>query len=83
MIYSLRNPTISGMPAVVTIYKYRNCKVVIESCALYNVVTWQNEILVVIELELQALLWINGDNTIFQLSFHTPKKKFQKWKKTF
>jgi hypothetical protein len=54
MIYSLHDPTVSGMPALVTIYKHRKCKVVIESFALYNVG--------VIELELQALLSINGDN---------------------
>jgi hypothetical protein len=44
-IHAPTNPTISGMPALVTLDKYRNCKLVIDNCAPYKVTLARNEVL--------------------------------------
>jgi hypothetical protein len=50
-IHALQNPTISGMPAWVSVDKYRNCKMVINNGAHYDIVIARNEVLGVLELE--------------------------------
>ena len=50
-VHAPQNPTISGMPAWVTLDKYKNCKMVIDNCAPYDVVIARNEILGVLEFE--------------------------------
>ncbi len=40
-----QNPTIAGMPAWVTLGKYKNCKVMIDNCAPYDVMLARNEVL--------------------------------------
>ncbi len=50
-IHALQNPTISGMPAWVTVDKYKNCKMVIDNCAPYDVVIARNEVLGILEFE--------------------------------
>jgi hypothetical protein len=36
-IHTPTNPTISGMPALVTLDKYKHCKLVIDNCAPYEI----------------------------------------------
>jgi hypothetical protein len=50
-VHAPQNPTISGMPAWVTLDKYKNCKMVIDNCAPYDIVIARNEILGVLEFE--------------------------------
>jgi hypothetical protein len=51
MIHAPQNPTISGMPAWVTIDKFKNCKMVIDNCAPYDIVIARNEVLGILEFE--------------------------------
>jgi hypothetical protein len=37
-IHAPQHPTISGMPAWVTLDSYRNCKIIIDNCAPYDIV---------------------------------------------
>jgi len=50
-IHAPQNPTISGMPAWVTLDKYKNCKMVIGNCLPYNIVIVRNKVLGVLEFE--------------------------------
>jgi hypothetical protein len=49
MVHAPNNPTFSGMPALVTLDKYKNCKLVIDNCAPYNIVLARNKVLGVLE----------------------------------
>jgi hypothetical protein len=49
MVHAPNNPTTSGMPALVTLDKYKNCKLVIDNCAPYNIVLARNKVLGVLE----------------------------------
>jgi hypothetical protein len=51
MIHALQNPTIYVMPAWVTIDKFKNCKMVIDNCAHYNIVIARNKVLGVLEFK--------------------------------
>jgi hypothetical protein len=51
MVNAPQNPTISGMPARVTLDKYKNCKMVIDNCAPYDIVIARNKILGVLQFE--------------------------------
>jgi hypothetical protein len=48
-IYALQNPTISSMPAWVTVDKYKNCIMVIDNCAPYDIVIARNKVLGILE----------------------------------
>jgi len=50
-IHAPQNPTISCVPALVTIDKFKNCKMVIHNCAPYDIVIARNEVLAVLEFE--------------------------------
>ena len=50
-IHAPTNSTISGMPALVMLDKYKNCKLVIDNCAPYEITRARNEILGVLEFE--------------------------------
>ncbi len=56
-----QHPTISGMPACVTLDNYKNCKLIIDNCAPYDIVLPQNEILGVLEFESEQCLPLNED----------------------
>jgi hypothetical protein len=60
-IHAPQHPTISGMPAWVTMESYSNCKIIIDNCGPYNIVLPQNEILVVLEFESENCLPLNED----------------------
>jgi hypothetical protein len=51
MIHAPQHPTILGMPAWVTLDTYKNCKLIIDNCAPYDIVLPRNEILVILEFE--------------------------------
>jgi hypothetical protein len=44
-IHAPQHPTISGMPAWVSLDSYKNCKLMIDNCAPYDIVLPRNEIL--------------------------------------
>ncbi len=49
-IHALQHPTISGMPAWVSLDKYKNCKIIIDNCAQLDIVLPRKEILGVLNL---------------------------------
>jgi len=61
MIHAPQHPTISGMPAWVTLDDYRNCKLIIDNCAPFDIVLPQNEILGVLEFEAEHCLPLHED----------------------
>jgi hypothetical protein len=50
-IHAPTNPTISGMPTLVTLDKYNHCKLVIDNCAPYEVTLARNEVLGILEFK--------------------------------
>jgi hypothetical protein len=41
-IHAPQHPTISGMPAWVTLDGYKNCKLIIDNCAPYDIIIPRN-----------------------------------------
>jgi hypothetical protein len=60
-IHAPQHPTISGMPAWVSLDSYKNCKIIIDNCAPYDIVLPRNEILGVLEFESEHCLPFNED----------------------
>jgi hypothetical protein len=81
-IHTPTNPTISGMPALVTLDKYRNCKWVIDNCAPYKITLARNEVLGVLEFEPDKCIPLNEKMISALISDiadqlpKVPKKKF-------
>jgi len=81
-IHTPQHPTISGMPACVTLNNYKNCKLIIDNCAPYDIVLSRNEILGVLEFESEQCLPLNEDSVasiisnIEQKFPKVPKKHF-------
>ncbi len=50
-IFSPRTPIISGMPAIVSVDKNNNCKIVLDNCAPYDVTISRNDILGIMDAE--------------------------------
>ena len=81
-VHALQNPTISGMPAWVTLDKYKNCKMVIDNCAPYDVVIARNEILGVLKFEPEECIPMTENSIsaiisdIHQRFPKVPKKQF-------
>jgi hypothetical protein len=50
-IFSPKMPMISGMPAIVSIDKNNNCKIILDNCAPYDVTISRNDILGIIDIE--------------------------------
>jgi hypothetical protein len=61
------------MPVWVSLDCYKNCKIIIDNCAPYNIVVPRNEILGVLEFEPEQFLPLNGGP-----SFQILNKRFQK-----
>jgi len=81
-IYAPTNPTISGIPALVTLDKYKHCILVIDNCAPYDITLARNEVLGVLEFEPDKCIPLN-EKTISGLTSNihgqlpkVPKKKF-------
>ncbi len=49
--FSPRTPMLSGMPAIVSIDKNNNCKIVLDNCAPYDVTISRNDILGIMDAE--------------------------------
>ena len=85
-VHAPQNPTISGMPAWVTLDKYKNCKMVIDNCAPYDVVIARNEILGVLEFEPEECIPMTENSIsaiiseIHQKFPKVPKKQFTRAK---
>ncbi len=60
-IHAPQHPTISGMPAWVTLDNYNNCKLIIDNCAPYDIVLPRNEILGILEFESEKCQPLNED----------------------
>jgi len=58
-IHAPTNPTISGMPALVTLDSYKHCKLVINNCAPYKITLARNEVLGVLEFEPDKCIPLN------------------------
>ncbi len=54
-IFAPKNPLLSGMPAIVTVDKNNNCKIVIDNCAPYDVTIDRNDILALMDRETEQL----------------------------
>jgi hypothetical protein len=50
-IFSPKTPMISGMPAIVSIDKNNNCKIILDNCAPYDVTISRNDILGIMDTE--------------------------------
>jgi hypothetical protein len=78
-IHAPQHPTISGMPAWVTLNNYKNSKLIIDNCAPYDIVLPRNEIL---EFESEQCQPLNEDtvasiiSNIEQKFPKVPKKHF-------
>jgi hypothetical protein len=84
IIHASQNPTVSCKPAIVSMDKYNNCKVIIENCAPYDITLARNEILGVFKLEHKQCLPLSEQTISAMISFihqkfpKVPKKKFSK-----
>jgi hypothetical protein len=65
-IHAPTNPTISGMPALVTLDRHKHCKLVIDNCAPYEITLARNEVLGVLEFEPDKCIPLN-ESTISAL----------------
>jgi hypothetical protein len=54
-IYAPRTLMLSGMPAVVSIDKNHNCKLVIDNCAPYNITIDRNDVIGLMDIETEQL----------------------------
>ncbi len=77
-----QHPTISGIPAWVTLDNYKNCKLIIDNCAPYDISIPRNEVLGVLEFESEQCVPLNEDTVasiiadIEQKFPKVPKKHF-------
>jgi hypothetical protein len=74
-----QNPTISGMLAWVKLDKYKNCKMVIDNCALHDLVLAGKEVLHVLKFESAQCVPLD-DNTV-SLIISNSEQKFPKFQK--
>jgi hypothetical protein len=75
-IHAPQHPTISGMPAWASLDSYKNCKIIIDNCAPYDIVLPRNEILGVLEFEPEQCLPLNEDTVASIIS--NIEQNFQK-----
>jgi hypothetical protein len=75
-IFASRTTMISGMPAIVSIDKNNNCKLIIDNCAPYDIVIDRNDILGIMDAEPDNLIPLE-DSTILSIlqdiDKHLPK----------
>ncbi len=55
-IFSPKTPMISDMPAIVSIDKNNNCKLIVDNCAPYDIVIDRNDILGIMDTEPDNLI---------------------------
>jgi hypothetical protein len=81
-IHAPQHPTISGMPAWVTLDNYKNCKFIIDNCAPYDILLPRNEILGVLEFEAESCLPLD-ENTVASIISNIEEKFPKVQKKHF
>ncbi len=54
-ILAPKNSMLSGMPAIVTVDKNNNCKIVIDNCAPYDVTIDRNDVIALMDRETEHL----------------------------
>ena len=69
-IHAPQHPTISGMPAWVTLDTYKNCKLIIDNCAPYDIILPRNEILGILEFESEQCQPLNERNSCINYFEH-------------
>jgi hypothetical protein len=81
-IHAPSNPTIAGMPSWVKLDKYKNCKLVIDNCAPFDITLARNEVLGVFEFKQEPCIPLTESTISAVISdIHSkfpkvPKKKF-------
>ncbi len=68
-----QHPTISGMPAWIKLDNYRNCKLIIDNCAPFDIVLPRNKILGIMEFELEQCVPLNK-NTVASIISNIEQK---------
>ncbi len=83
-IFAPKTPTVSGMPAVVSINKNNNCKIIGDNCAPYDVIIDRNDVIGFMDIETDPFIPME-DSTIASILSDiekhlqkVPKKKFTK-----
>jgi hypothetical protein len=71
-----RTPMVSGMPSIVSIDKFNNCKIVIENCAPYDVTLERDDILGIMEIKKKN--WFLSQMISFHQYVKTHMTAFQK-----
>jgi hypothetical protein len=85
-IFVPNTPTVSRMPAVVSIDKDNNCKINVDNCAPFDVVIGRNDILGFMDIETDELIPMENStiaailNDIEKYLPKVPKKKLTKTK---
>jgi hypothetical protein len=83
-LFAPKNPMLSGMPAVVSIDKNNNCKILIDNCAPYDVTIERNDIIGLMDKETDQLQLLDDATISAVLSDidkklpKVPKSKFTK-----
>jgi hypothetical protein len=80
-IHCPSNPTIAEMPAIISMYKNNNCKVIVENCAPYVITIERNDLTGLIKIKEEKLILLT-DNIISSVcaKIHTKLPKIQKAK---
>jgi hypothetical protein len=54
-IFAPKNPMLAGMPAIVSVDKNNNCKIVIDNCGPYDITIDRNDVLALMDRETEQL----------------------------
>ena len=84
-IFAPRTPTVSGMPAIVSIDKSNKCNIILDNFAPYDVIIDRNDILGIMDIETNDLIPLE-DSTISailnDIDKHLPKVRKKKLTQT-
>jgi hypothetical protein len=72
-----RTPMVSGMPSIVSIDKFNNCKIVLENCTPYDITLKRDDILGIMEIEEREQVPLT-DDFISSVYVETYTTAFQK-----
>jgi len=75
-IFVPKTLTVSGTPAVVSIDKNNNCKIIIDNCAPYDVIIDRNDVIGFMDIETDELIPMEDSTIVAILSDidkHLPK----------
>ncbi len=75
-IFVPKTPTVSGMPAIISIDKNNNCKIILDNCAPYDITIDRNDVIGFMDIETDQLIPME-DSTIASIlsdiDKHLPK----------